>query len=108
MLQNVKKVLANPEPSTHDPTETSTCQRCRLLELKNLVMEWGLVLVHNVCLPARRRRANSGYRNQICAHFLKINSGVRDGAADHGVQFVGAQFAHRQSPDVPGRAHYSP
>src|SRR5258708_13949365 len=23
MLQNVKKVLANPEPSTHDPTETS-------------------------------------------------------------------------------------
>ena len=22
MLQNVKKVLANPEPSTHDPTET--------------------------------------------------------------------------------------
>jgi len=24
MLQNVKKVLANPEPSTHDPSETST------------------------------------------------------------------------------------
>jgi hypothetical protein len=23
MLQNVKKVLANPEPSTHDPNETS-------------------------------------------------------------------------------------
>ena len=23
MLQNVKKVLANPEPSTHDPQETS-------------------------------------------------------------------------------------
>jgi hypothetical protein len=23
MLQNVKKVLANPEPSTHDPTRTS-------------------------------------------------------------------------------------
>jgi hypothetical protein len=23
MLQNVKKVLANPEPSTHDPTQTS-------------------------------------------------------------------------------------
>jgi hypothetical protein len=22
MLQNVKKVLANPEPSTHDPTRT--------------------------------------------------------------------------------------
>jgi hypothetical protein len=22
MLQNVKKVLANPEPSTHDPTAT--------------------------------------------------------------------------------------
>jgi hypothetical protein len=22
MLQNVKKILANPEPSTHDPTET--------------------------------------------------------------------------------------
>ena len=22
MLQNVKKALANPEPSTHDPTET--------------------------------------------------------------------------------------
>jgi hypothetical protein len=22
MLQNVKKVLANPEPSTHDPTQT--------------------------------------------------------------------------------------
>jgi len=22
MLQNVKKVLANPEPSTHDPNET--------------------------------------------------------------------------------------
>ena len=24
MLQNVKKVLANPEPSTHDPQRTST------------------------------------------------------------------------------------
>jgi hypothetical protein len=24
MLQNVKKALANPEPSTHDPTETSS------------------------------------------------------------------------------------
>ena len=23
MLRNVKKVLANPEPSTHDPTRTS-------------------------------------------------------------------------------------
>ena len=23
MLQNVKKILANPEPSTHDPTTTS-------------------------------------------------------------------------------------
>jgi hypothetical protein len=23
MLQNVKKALANPEPSTHDPTATS-------------------------------------------------------------------------------------
>jgi hypothetical protein len=23
MLQNVKKILANPEPSTHDPEETS-------------------------------------------------------------------------------------
>ena len=23
MLRNVKKVLANPEPSTHDPTATS-------------------------------------------------------------------------------------
>jgi hypothetical protein len=23
MLQNVKKVLANPEPSTHDPSRTS-------------------------------------------------------------------------------------
>ena len=22
MLQNVKKILANPEPSTHDPTKT--------------------------------------------------------------------------------------
>jgi hypothetical protein len=24
MLRNVKKVLANPEPSTHDPTRTSS------------------------------------------------------------------------------------
>jgi hypothetical protein len=26
MLQNVKKVLANPEPSTHDPQETFATQ----------------------------------------------------------------------------------
>ena len=26
MLQNVKKVLANPEPSTHDPELTSTAK----------------------------------------------------------------------------------
>ena len=25
MLQNVKKALANPEPSTHDPSETFEC-----------------------------------------------------------------------------------
>jgi hypothetical protein len=29
MLQNVKKVLANPEPSTHDPNETSALVRRR-------------------------------------------------------------------------------
>jgi hypothetical protein len=32
MLQNVKKILANPEPSTHDPTRTlivaQECQTC--------------------------------------------------------------------------------
>ena len=27
MLQNVKKVLANPEPSTHDPKPTSDLHR---------------------------------------------------------------------------------
>ena len=28
MLQNVKKILANPEPSTHDPQRTlATCAR---------------------------------------------------------------------------------
>ena len=26
MLQNVKKVLANPEPSTHDPKRSSVCE----------------------------------------------------------------------------------
>jgi hypothetical protein len=26
MLQNVKKVLANPEPSTHDPHRTFLCR----------------------------------------------------------------------------------
>src|SRR6202049_2522507 len=76
-----------------------------LSEGKNLVVEW-VGLVH-ICLLARRR-ANSGYRNQISAQFLKINSGVRAAAADDSVQFVGAQFAHCQSPDVPGRAHSSP
>jgi hypothetical protein len=30
MLQNVKKVLANPEPSTHDPSRKSRLWRERL------------------------------------------------------------------------------
>ena len=29
MLQNVKKVLANPEPSTHDPMRTESWVRRR-------------------------------------------------------------------------------
>jgi hypothetical protein len=29
MLQNVKKALANPEPSTHDPSRKSGCQTPR-------------------------------------------------------------------------------
>jgi hypothetical protein len=34
MLQNVKKALANPEPSTHDPRRTScSLRRCQCLHL---------------------------------------------------------------------------
>jgi hypothetical protein len=89
-----------------------------LSEGKALVVEWGLaarhlrpgysfVLIH-ISLLARRRRADSRDRSQISAPFLNINSGVRDAAADDGVEFVGAQFEHCQSPDVPGRAYSSP
>jgi hypothetical protein len=64
-------------------------------------VERGLEGGSYICLLARRR-ANSGYRSHFCARFLKINSGVRDAAADDSVEFGGAQFAHRQSPDIPG------
>src|ERR1022692_116178 len=78
------------------------------LRPRSLPADYFLVLVHIWLLA--RRRANSRYRSQISAQFLNINSGirVRDAAADDSVQFVGAQFAHCQSPDVPGRAHSSP
>jgi hypothetical protein len=45
MLRNVKKVLANPEPSTHDPIRT--LPRQRLLELH----------LHNCDAFVRKRRA---------------------------------------------------
>ena len=37
MLQNVKKVLANPEPSTHDPKPTWVAEQRRAAETRRLL-----------------------------------------------------------------------
>jgi hypothetical protein len=50
MLQNVKKVLANPEPSTHDPQRTSGCAR----RAAQLLMD------ANFCRPRARLKRQTG------------------------------------------------
>jgi hypothetical protein len=43
MLQNVKKVLANPEPSTHDPTRTfDTIPSCREFPVRSVKLPCNL------------------------------------------------------------------